>query len=95
MLMRAMKFFYAALGGFAGASLVTVLGAGLAAHIDPPVFLFILAAALAAGTAGVGSLLYGCSLLVRETSLALDEMSEETELLAKTFPSGCTDAPAR
>ena len=80
LLIRAQTCFYAALGLFVAAALVSVLGAALAG--GHPMGYRI--AAIAGFTVGAGascSLLLGCSLLVRETHLALQSVNEETELM--------------
>ncbi len=80
LLVRAMSFFYTAVGAFAAASLVSVLGASLAASEFRMSFATIAAISLVAGAVGFIGLVVGCTLLVRETRLALLSLSEEAKL---------------
>jgi hypothetical protein len=80
MLLRAQTCFYAGLGSFVAAALVSVVGAALASEHA----IGYRVAAIAGFTVGSGaalSLFAGCALLVSETRLALQSVSEETELL--------------
>ena len=88
LLLRAMQLFYVSLGAFVSASLISVIGAGLAKSVDPNALLLILAVAAAAGVAGVASLVTGCVMLVRETRIALDTLNEESEALRKKYQIG-------
>lgn len=85
MLLRAMQLFYLSLGAFVSASLISVIGAGLAKAVDPNVLLGILAVAAFAGVVGVGALTTGCLMLVRETRIALEALNEESEALRKKY----------
>lgn len=80
-IVRALTCYYIAIGSFAAASLISLLGAVfVAAHQD--VFREIaLAASLCAGVVGVGGLTIGSALLVFETRMALRGMAEETRFL--------------
>jgi hypothetical protein len=84
-LVRAMSFFYAAVGAFAAASLVSILGASLAASEYRMPFTAIAGISLIAGAVGFVGLAVGCVLLVNETRLALRSISEETELAKSWF----------
>ena len=80
LLVRAMSFFYTAVGAFAFASLVSLLGASLAgSRYDLP-FNVIAGISFVVGIVGFTGLAVGCSLLVRETHLALLTLSEEAKL---------------
>jgi hypothetical protein len=86
-LLRAQTCFYAALGLFVVAALVSVLGAALAAG-HPLGYQTAALAGFAVGSAAALSLFYGCTLLIRETRLALVSLSEETSLLeARSRPT--------
>lgn len=78
----ALRLLYAALGAFAAAALVAVLGSAstLLDGLDNG-WSFRVAATigLAAGTVGVGGLIAGCMLMVHEVRLALKYIAEETE----------------
>jgi Protein of unknown function (DUF2721) len=85
LLLRAMRFFYGAIGAFAAASLVSVLGASLAASAYRMPFTAFAAISFLAGAVGFVGLVVGCVFLVTETRLALQSMLEEAEL-AKSWP---------
>jgi hypothetical protein len=80
LLVRALKYFYSAIGAFAAASLVSILGASLAATNFSLPFTVIGGVSFVAGSIGFVGLVVGCSLLVNETRLALRTLSEEAEL---------------
>jgi Protein of unknown function (DUF2721) len=80
LLVRAMSFFYGSIGAFAAASLVSILGALLAATSYRLPFEAVAGIGFVAGTVGFVGLVVGCVLLVRETRLALTTISEEAEL---------------
>jgi hypothetical protein len=80
MLLRAQTCFYAALGLFVTTALVSVAGAALAPG-HPAGYQLAGVGGLLVGSAATGSLVYGCTLLVRETRLAVLSLSEETALL--------------
>ena len=85
LLVRAMSFFYGSIGAFAAASLVSILGAVLAASEYRLPFEAIAGIGFVAGTLGFVGLVVGCVLLVRETRLALRAMSDEAELAKSWF----------
>jgi Protein of unknown function (DUF2721) len=81
-LFRALRLLYAALGAFAAAALIAVLGSAstfLDSLDNGWIFHIAAALGLATGTAGVGGLLAGCGLMVHEVRLALKYIAEETE----------------
>jgi len=84
LLVRAMSFFYGAVGAFAGASLISILGAALAESPYRLPFELVAGTGVVAGGAGFVGLVVGCVLLVTETRLALSIIVEEAEL-AKTW----------
>ena len=84
-LLRALQAFYTALGNFAAAALVSLVGAALASSEHHIVFRVALGVAFVTGTVGVGGLVYGCSLLVVETRLALLNVTEEADLIRARF----------
>jgi hypothetical protein len=93
-LLRAQTCFYAALGLFVATALVSVLGAAIASG-HPYSYEVAALAGLVVGSGAAGSLLYGCSLLVRETRLALTSVSEETALLEARMRPAAASAPAQ
>lgn len=80
LLVRAMSFFYTAVGSFAAASLVSLLGASLAGSRYDLSFHLVAGISFIVGIVGFVCLALGCSLLVRETHLALQNLSEEAKL---------------
>jgi hypothetical protein len=76
LLVAALQRFYIALGGFALAALISLLGAVLAAIEIPQVVLTLELAGVAAGLLAVGALVHGALTLVRETRIALFVLRE-------------------
>ncbi len=86
LLLRAMSFFYGAIGAFAAASLVSILGASLAAsNIGMPFTAFALISFIA-GAVGFVALVVGCAFLVGETRIALASMFDEARLARSWSP---------
>jgi hypothetical protein len=75
MLLHVLQSFYIALGGFASATLASLLGAVLTQFPSVAVFAFEVVAMIA-GVIGVGALVRGSILLIRETSIAVRVISE-------------------
>ncbi|HEY5314510.1 MAG TPA: DUF2721 domain-containing protein [Pirellulales bacterium] len=88
LLVRALSAFYVSVGSFAGASLVSLLGAGFYVLGHDLLRHVALIVAFCAGLAGVGGLVVGCGLLVFETRLTLRILAEETDNLVSS-----ADAP--
>lgn len=81
LLLRALRWIYVALGAFAAASLVTLLGA-LGGQIGQELLMrLIIAAALLLGFTGVGGLIGGCTNLFKATQLSLLNIKEEAGLI--------------
>ena len=80
LLLRALRLFYAALGSFASAALISVIGSGLAAFDQRVAFQVAAVIGLGAGILAVTALVTGCTVMVRETRLALQTIAEEAEL---------------
>jgi hypothetical protein len=82
LLLKALRCFYAGLGLFAASALVSV-GGSIAAYYGQKLF-FELGAALAVltGASAVLGLTFGCVLMVRETQLAVQNLTEEAKLRA-------------
>jgi hypothetical protein len=88
LLIRALRAFYLAIGGFAGAALLSLIGAALApAAISWASLLThaLEAIAVAAGTVAVGALIRGALLLVRETQIAVTVMEERAAWVQEVF----------
>ena len=84
LVIRALTSFYVALGSFAVTGLASLAGAvaGEQHLIVASLFGFL---ALGAGLAGVGGLVTGCTLLVRETSLTLGGLREESSFVLQRY----------
>lgn len=80
MLLQALRLFYAALGLFASSALVSV-GGSIAIYYGQKL-LFEVAAGLAVltGASAVVGLAVGCTLMVRETRLAVQSLSKEAKI---------------
>jgi len=87
LLLASLRLFYLAIGCFAAASLVSLFGAGLVGSAYGFVVRAAIVASLLSGIVGVGSLVYGCAILVRETRLAVVSISEDTRLLSERHPT--------
>jgi hypothetical protein len=85
LLVRALSFFYGAIGAFAAASLVALLGASLAASSYQLPYALTAGISFVAGAIGFIGLSVGCVLLVNETRLALRSTYEEAELAKSQF----------
>lgn len=85
MLLHALRAFYLALGSFAAAALVSLIGASVAASEHALLYRGTLLLALATGAVGVGGLVIGCSLLVGETQLAVKNVHEEAKLVRERY----------
>ena len=89
LLLRGLRVFYIALGAFATAALISLLGAVIA-----PVELDLLGIPLnilmfggvMAGVVAVGSLVYGSALLLRETRIAVQVLSERAQNVRARLP---------
>ena len=75
MLLSALRNFYIALGAFATATLVSLLGAVLV-QVSGPIVLILEIAAVVAGAVAVAALVHGSLLLVRETRIAVRVLHE-------------------
>jgi len=81
LLLRALRATYAALGGFASAALLMVVGSALAAFHQPDeVYEVVAGVGLAVGVGAVIGLVYGCGQMVRETRLAVQNLEEEAPI---------------
>jgi len=81
LLLRALHSIYVALGAFAGATLVTLLGAGLAPFQDAVWFRVLVWMGLALGFVGVGGLIFGSAHLFQATQLSLLNIRAEATLI--------------
>jgi len=83
LLLRALRWIYTALGAFAAAALVTLLGAVWGQVEKGRVFSLMIDAGLVLGTVGVIGLVGGCVNLLHTTRLSLVNISAEAELIRK------------
>jgi hypothetical protein len=84
LLLGALRGAYTAIGSFATASLISVLGAGLASTAMVNVGFHVMAAlALAVGVLGASALVVACARLMEATRLSMRNMSEEAALIRK------------
>ena len=81
LLLRALRYFYGALGGFAASAFVSLVGAAAGAADAARVDRVAAIVGVGTGLLAVGGLVIGCFVLLRETKIAVDAVSEETALL--------------
>ncbi|RYG37906.1 DUF2721 domain-containing protein [bacterium] len=79
LLVRALQAFYTALGGFASAAMVSLLGAILVTYTSGMALRVTEILAVVVGFAGVGNLVFGSVLLIRETRIALTSLREQSD----------------
>ncbi|HZL13322.1 MAG TPA: DUF2721 domain-containing protein [Verrucomicrobiae bacterium] len=81
LLLRALHWIYVALGAFAAASLVTLLG-GVAGQLGNEIFMrLVIGLGLLLGLAGVAGLIGGCVHLFQATQLSLMNIREEADMI--------------
>ena len=80
LVLRALRFFYMSLGSFAAASLISLFGSMLTEPGLPIAVTFMAILGLISGAVGVGGLIFGCTIMVQETRLAVQNLAEEAEL---------------
>ena len=83
LLLGALRAAYTAIGSFASASLISILGAGLANTSLAIGFHVLAALALAVGVLGASALVVACARLLAATRLSLQNMAEEAALIRK------------
>ena len=81
LLLSALRAAYIAIGSFASASLISILGAGLASTSLNVGFHAMAALALAVGVVGASALVVACERLLAATRLSMLNMSEEAALI--------------
>ena len=92
-LVRALTAFYLAICCFAGATLLSLLGAVFHVLHHEVLRQFSLLTALAAGTGGVGGLVAGSALLVLETRMAHYILKRETKITMQLTQRSGIPAP--
>lgn len=81
LLLRGLRAFYVALGGFATATLVSLFGAVLSPLESVKMVTAMEIAGAGAGLIAVGALIYGSALLLRETRIAVQVLSQRVATL--------------
>ena len=87
LMLRALRSFYVALGSFAFAAFVSLLGAVFAPFKLTPVVFPLELAGVAAGLLAVSSLVYGSVLLLQETRIAVRVITERADRVRERFRS--------
>lgn len=85
MLIRALRYFYVAIGSFASAALISLVGAVVSVRLGEVSGFILEVAAILAGTIAVGSLVRGAFLLARETRVAVGAMEERVAQVQYKF----------
>lgn len=80
LLLRALRLFYASLGMFAATALSAIVGSVLVAYEFGLAFHAAAAFGFIVGTLGVSGLVIGCTMMVRETRLAVESIAAEHAL---------------
>jgi hypothetical protein len=87
MLLLVLRSFYIALGGFASATLASLLGAVLAIYSGGPVVTIFEVIGVGAGMVGVGSLVRGSAILVQETGIAVQVIHKRAATIRSDLAS--------
>jgi hypothetical protein len=77
MLLKALRLFYTALAMFATTALTAIIGSALVAYDFTISFHLAAVAGLMVGALGVIALVVGCTIMVRETRLAIRSLDDE------------------
>lgn len=80
LVLRALRFFYVSIGSFAAAALISLLGSVVSVSNQHVWFAAIALLGLLSGTVGVAGLVVGCTMMVQETRLAVQNLAEEAQL---------------
>ncbi len=80
MLIKALRLFYAALGLFASAALVSIAGSSTAYYGFKLGYAVCAVLAILTGASAVVGLSVGCSLMVHETRMAVHSLTEESKI---------------
>lgn len=81
MLLRALRFFYGAIGCFAASAFISLVGGAVSVAGTTGSTHWLEIVAISTGFLAVGSLVAGCVVLLRETAIAVNTVSEEASLL--------------
>ena len=77
LLLKSLSLFYTALAMFATTALIAIIGSALVAYDFPIAFHVAAAVGFFIGSCGVLSIVTGCTLMIRETRLALRGLAAE------------------
>ncbi len=80
LVLRALICFYMSVGSFAAAALISLVGSSFTTPNLRLVFNCLAILGLLSAIVGVGSLMVGCGIMVRETRVAIRNLTEEVEL---------------
>ena len=80
MLIKALRLFYAALGLFATSALVSVAGSSASYYGFKTAFAVSAGLAIITGASAVIGLGVGCTLMVHETRMAVQSLTEESKI---------------
>lgn len=86
LLVRALRLFYAALGLFASAVLISLAG-GIAPSYSRVLFEAVALLAIVTGASAVIGLAWGCLLMIRETRIAVRNLAEEARIQVSRHPA--------
>jgi hypothetical protein len=86
LLLRALRSFYVAVGAFALAAFVSLLGAMFAPFQLRTIVLPLELAGVCAGLTAVAALVSGAALLIRETRIAVHVITERANRVRQRFP---------
>ncbi|PWT93413.1 MAG: hypothetical protein C5B54_01830, partial [Acidobacteria bacterium] len=79
------RLFYASLGSFAATALISIVGSALAFYNQQFGFHAAAVFSLITGLIGVGCLVVGCTIMVRETRIAMKFLMEDAQLTRTRF----------
>jgi hypothetical protein len=87
LLVNALGLAYSALGGFAISALIAIIGGALVYFGIAPGYRIAAMAGLLIGVAAVAALSVACTMMARETRMAIDNLHEEADLYAEVRKS--------
>lgn len=86
LLVKALRFFYSALGLFAAEALISIAGA-IVPYYSRLLFKAAAVLAILTGASAVAGLAWGCVLMIRETRLAVQNLEEEAKVQVVHHPA--------
>ncbi len=85
LLVRALRLAYMALGGFAFSALIAVVGGALSHFHSARILNLAAILGLIVGALAVLGLVIACAVVARETTLAIDNLTEEAQIYAQVM----------